>query len=66
MLKKEDKKTIKEWEIETGIKIKTPKGFYGKRRQVWNNKYSKKAFFKGAILSEIICKTDKGLVFLNS
>lgn len=63
---KEDKKTIKEWEIEKGIEIKNPRGFYGKRSRIWNNKYTEKAFFKGAVLSEVVCKTDKGLAFLNS
>lgn len=66
MFKENNKKTIKEWSLEAGIEIKNPNGFYGRRSQVWNNKYSKKAFCKGARLSEIVCKTDKGLEFLNS
>lgn len=65
-MQKVDKKTIREWEIEKGIKIKNPKGFKGKRNKIWNNKYSEKAFHKAAILSEIVCRTNKGLAFLNS
>lgn len=61
---KEDRKTIKEWEIETGIEIKNSKGFKGQRNKLYNNRYSKKEFLKYARLSEIICKTNKGLAFL--
>lgn len=56
-------KNIKEWEIELGIEIKKPKGFKGQRNKLYNNKYSKKQFLKYARLSEIVCKTDKGLAF---
>lgn len=64
MPKNDKKQTIKEWEIEKGIKIINPIGFWGKRNKVWTNKYSERAFFKGAVLSEIVCKTDKGMTFL--
>lgn len=66
MSKYERKQTIKEWELEKGIEIKNPKGFWGSRSQVLNKRYTEKAFKKGARLSEIRCKTDKGLAFLNS
>lgn len=64
MGKFERKQTIKEWELEKGIEIKNPNGFWSERNKIWNKKYTEKAFKKGAILSEIVCKTEKGLTFL--
>ena len=64
MKKYERKQTIKEWEIEKGIEIKNPKGFWGKRNQLYNKLYTEKLFKKCARLSEIRCKTEKGLAFL--
>ena len=64
MKKYERKQTIKEWEIEKGIEIKNPKGFWGKRSQIYNKLYTEKLFKKCARLSEIRCKTEKGLAFL--
>ncbi len=65
MLKYKDKyKTIKEWELEKGIEIKNPKGFYEKRSQIFNKKYTERVFRKCARLSEIRCRTEKGLAFL--
>lgn len=66
MKKYERKQTIKEWELEKGIEIKNPKGFWGKKSQIYNKLYTEKLFKKCARLSEIRCKTDKGLAFLNS
>lgn len=63
-MNKEGNKTIKEWQIELGIIIKNAKGFKEQRNKLYNNKYSKKEFLKCAKLSEIICKTEKGLAFL--
>lgn len=57
-------KNIKEWETELGIKIKNVKGFKGQRNKLYNNRYSKQQFLKYARLSEIICKTEKRLAFL--
>ena len=39
MKKFERKQTIKEWEREKGIEIKNPKGFWGKRSQIYNKLY---------------------------
>lgn len=64
MKKPERKQTIKEWEIEKGIEIKNPKGFWSKRSQIYNKLYTEKLFRKCARLSEIRCKTEKGLAFL--
>ena len=50
--------------IEKGIEIKNPKGFWGKRNQIYNKRYTEKLFKKCARLSEIRCKTEKGLAFL--
>lgn len=64
MKKYERKQTIKEWEIEKGIEIKNPKGFWGKRSQIYSKRYTEKLFKKCARLSEIRCRTEKGLEFL--
>lgn len=64
MKKPEKKQTIKEWEVEKGIEIKNPKGFWGKRSQIYNKLYTEKLFRKCTRLSEIRCKTEKGLSFL--
>jgi endonuclease III-like uncharacterized protein len=60
----EKRQTIKEWELEKGIEIIKPTGFWGQKNKIWNRKYSEKLFKKCARLSEIKCKTDKGLKFL--
>lgn len=60
----EKRQTIKEWELEKGIEIIKPTGFCGQKNKIWNRKYSEKLFKKCARLSEIKCKTDKGLKFL--
>ena len=44
MKKIEKRQTIKEWEIEKGIEIKNPKGFWGKRSQIYNKLYTEKLF----------------------
>ena len=64
MKKFERKQTIKEWELEKGIEIKNPKGFWGRRSQIYSKLYTEKLFRKCARLSEIRCKTEKGLAFL--
>ena len=64
MKKYERKQTIKEWEIEKGIEIKNPRGFWGKKSQIYNKLYTERLFRKCARLSEIRCKTEKGLSFL--
>ena len=58
------KQTIKEWEIELGIKVKNPKGFIGERNKIYTNKYTSEAFRLGIQKSEIVVKTDKGMKFL--
>lgn len=58
------KQTIKNWEIETGIKILNPKGFGGMRNKIRNILYSQEAFRKCAKNSVISIKTDKGITFM--
>lgn len=59
-----EKKTIKEWSLEKGIEIKNPTGFWGRKNQKYTKKYTEKAFRNAAKSSEIICKTEKGINFL--
>lgn len=59
------KQTIKEWEIETGIKVNNPKGFRGQKNKVYNTKYSAEAFRIGITTSCITIKTEKGMKFYN-
>lgn len=59
------RKTIKNWEIESGIKVKDPKGFKGKRNKILNMKYTKEAFLIGIKKSIISIVTEKGLDFIN-
>ena len=40
MGKFERKQTIKEWELEKGIEIIKPTGFWGQKNKIWNRKYS--------------------------
>ena len=63
-MKIERKQTIKEWEIEKGIEIKNPRGFWGSKNRIYSKLYTEKLFRKCARLSEIRCKTEKGLAFL--
>jgi len=58
------KQTIKEWEIELGIKVRNPKGFKGQRNKIYTNRYTSEAFRLGIQKSEIAVKTDKGMKFL--
>ena len=64
MKKYERKLTIKEWELEKGIEIKNPTGFWGNKNKIYNKLYTEKLFRKCARLSEIRCRTEKGLEFL--
>lgn len=59
------RKTIKNWELESGIKVKDPKGFKGKRNKILNIKYTKDAFLAGIKKSIISITTAKGLEFIN-
>lgn len=59
-------KQIKDWELEKGIEIKKAIGFKGKKNKIRTNLYTEKAFRRCAKLSVIVCKTNKGLAFLNS
>lgn len=63
---KTEKHTIKEWELNTGIKIISPKGFIGERNKISTNLYTRRAFKRGARTSIITVKTEKGIEFLNS
>lgn len=61
------RKTIKEWEVEKGIRINKPDGFkkiYRENRNIYANKYTEKQFRRGIQTSNITVKTEKGLEFL--
>ena len=58
------KQTIKEWELETGIKVRNPKGFKGEKNKIHTNKYTSEAFRIGLQNSVISVRTDKGMKFL--
>lgn len=57
---------IYEWELIKGIKLKNLKGFKGERNKIINRLYTEKQFKQGAILCNLVCKTEKGLEFINS
>lgn len=59
------KQTIKEWELELGIKVVDPKGFtnWDGRSRIKTNKYTKEQFRKGLEKSIISIKTEKGIRF---
>lgn len=57
-------KTIKEWELQTGIKILKLRGFRGKKSSAYNKKISEYVFRKLLNKSIISVKTQKGLDFL--
>ena len=58
------KQTIKQWELETGIKLRNLKGFQGKKSSIKSKQYTKEAFKIGIQKSEISVKTQKGIEFL--
>lgn len=59
------KQTIKEWEIETGIKVREPKGFTGAKNKINTNKYTKEGYKRGIEKSYITIKSKKGIEFIN-
>ncbi len=59
------RKTIREWEVESGIKVKNSKGFYGQKNKILNTKYTREAFLLGIKKSIISITTEKGLDFIN-
>lgn len=59
------RRTIKEWEIETGVKLKDVKGFTGAKSKIYSKKYTKEEFLLGIQKSELIIRTQKGLDFLS-
>lgn len=61
----QERKTIKEWELESGIKVKDTKGFWGKRNEKYTNKYTKEQFRRACRRTNITIKTQKGLDFIN-
>lgn len=64
------KKTIKEWELEAGVKIINSLGFIkengGKKSKIYTNKYTDRSFRRCAINSIITIKTQKGLDFIKN
>lgn len=67
---KQMKKTIKEWELDKGIKVKNPLGFIkengGKKNSIYSNKYTDRSFRRCSKSSIITVKTEKGLSFINN
>lgn len=66
IFEKTEKHTIKEWELQTGIKLRNTNGFKGEKNKIKNNLYTRRAFKRGTQGSYIVCKTEKGLEFLKS
>ena len=56
------KKTIKEWELDKGIKIKNPIGFIkennGNKNKIYSNTFTDRRCAKNSIIT---IKTEKGL-----
>lgn len=59
--------TIKEWELETGIKVINPKGFtnWNGKSRIKTSKYTKEQFRRGIEKSIITVKCEKGIEFIN-
>ena len=55
---------IKDWELLKGIELKNTDGFKIPRNKVHNILFTEREFKKGAIKSNIVVKTDKGMDFL--
>lgn len=66
IIDKRGNQTIKQWEIELGVKVIKPTGFIGERNKIYNQKYTRKAFKRGAKGSILTTKTEKGLDFIES
>lgn len=62
---KDTEKTIKEWELEKGIRLRNTKGFPFSRNKVHSQKFTDKFFRECAKNCTVKCKTEKGLKFLN-
>ena len=64
------KKTIREWELDKGIKIKNPIGFIkengGNKNKIYLNTYTDRSFRRCAKNSIITIKTEKGLEFISN
>ena len=62
------KKTIKEWELDKGIKIRKPIGFIkeSEKNKIHTNTYTDRSFRRCAKNSIITIKTEKGLEFMNN
>lgn len=58
------RQTIKEWEIETGIKLRNFNGFQGGKNKIHSKRYTKEQFKIAAEKCEITVKIDKGIDFL--
>lgn len=58
------KQRIKQWELETGIEVREPKGVKGRKNNIYNRYYSRGEFRKYARRSIITIKTQKGLEFM--
>lgn len=61
---KEKYKTIKDWELQTGIKILKLRGVFGKKSKAYSKKVTATVFRKILRKSIISVRTQKGLDFL--
>lgn len=58
------KQKIRDWELESGVTIKEPKGFRGRKNNIYNRYYSRGEFRRYARRSVISIKIQKGLDFM--
>jgi len=58
--------TLKEWELHTGIKILKARDLMTSKNKIHTKLYTRRGFKRLVQNSTIVCKTEKGLEFLNS
>lgn len=58
------KMTIKEWELQLGIRLNNVNGFRKPKNKIKSRQYSKEQFRKGIQTSNITVMTEKGMEFL--
>ncbi len=61
---KSEKHTIKDWELNTGVKIISLPKNKTSQNKIRTNMYTRRSFKKIVAKSRIVCKTEKGLEFL--
>lgn len=60
------KMTIKEWELQLGIRLNNVKGFKKPRNKIKGKQYTKEQFRRGIQTSSITVITEKGIEFLEN